>query len=355
MTENKNRGEVGTSTAAVKTENNCILYSAAEPDKQANERRMVDHALAYAARGWFVFPAPANGEKKSHKSAEFSSGRAWGATTNAQQIQRDFTRWPNANIGVVTGPKSGIFVVEADTPEGHNVDGIASMRALEARHGALPETLAAESPSGSLHYYLNYPPDVTITNTTSKIGPGIDVLGDGGMVIAPPSNRPGKGQYKWLNAAPIADAPPWLIELATAGDDDAPHEPNSEPEADPALLAAAMAALPNSDVPQREYNKVGMACWAAFGGSAEGFEAFDQWARKSKKYHGGTRKRWAHYFKSPPSKLTAGSIIHWANQASPGWREAYEAVAMDDTTRAALAGVEAFCARLLRPKTEAAS
>jgi hypothetical protein len=149
----------------------------------------------------------------------------------------------------------------------------------------------AISPSGSPHRYFNYPKDTTIKNSTSKIAPGIDVLGDGGMVIAPPSIRPGKGQYKWLNAAPIANAPSWLIELVTAGDDDAPHEPNSEPEADPALLSAAMAVIPNDDVPQHIYNKVGMACWAAFGGSDQGFAAFDQWARKSKKYHGGTRKR----------------------------------------------------------------
>jgi hypothetical protein len=172
------------------------------------KHRMADHALAYAACGWHVFPAHSSGEKKSHKAAEFSNGRAWGATTNAVQIKRDFARWPNANIGIVTGPKSGIFVVEADTPEGHDVDGIASLRELETEHGPLPATLMAESPSGSLHYYLNFPHDVTIKSSTSRIGTGIDVLGDGGMVIAPPSVRPGKGHYKWLNAAPIADAPP---------------------------------------------------------------------------------------------------------------------------------------------------
>ena len=345
MTTKENRGEVGTSTAAVNTENNCDLYSAAAPAKQANEWRVVDYALAYAARGWRVFPAHSSGAKKSHKAAEFSNGRAWGATTNATQIKRDFARWPHANIGVVTGPASSIFVVEADTLEGHDVDGIASLRKLEAEHGALPETLMGGSPSGSPHFYFNYPPGVTIRNSTSKIGSGIDVLGDGGMVIAPPSVRPGKGVYKWLNDSPIADAPPWLLVLITAGDGDEEHAPADEPEADPALLAAAMVVIPNDDVSQQEYNKVGMACFAAFGGSEEGFAAFDAWARKSKKFHGGTVERWRHYFKSPPTKIGAGSIIHWANRTSPGWREAYDAPA--------LAGIAEFCALLLRPKTEA--
>jgi hypothetical protein len=355
MTTEKKKGSECNLEAPTTSEKKYYLYSAVEPEKQANGR-MVDHALAYAARGWHVFPAHSSGEKKSHKSAAFSNGRAWGATTNAVQIKSDFARWPNANIGVATGPKSGVWVVEADTPEGHDVDGIASLRKLEAEHGAVPETLMAESPSGSLHHYFNYPPGVTVRNSTSKLGPGIDVLGDGGMVIAPPSSRPGKGVYRWLNAAPIADAPPWLIELATAGDSDAPHVANGDPEADPALLAAAMVVLPNADVPQQEYNRIGMACWAAFGGSAEGFTAFDQWARKSKKYHGGTIERWRHYFKSPPSKLGAGSIIHWANKASPGWRDAYEEASMDDETRAArIAIAESIDALLASSKKRARS
>ena len=102
MTTEKKKGSECNLEAPTTSENNCILYSAAEPDKQANELRMVDHALAYAARGWHVFPAHSSGEKKSHKSAAFSNGRAWGATTNAIQIKRDFARWPNANIGIAT-------------------------------------------------------------------------------------------------------------------------------------------------------------------------------------------------------------------------------------------------------------
>jgi hypothetical protein len=110
------------------------------------------YALSYAkTRGWYIFPAPV-GEKKSHKSAEHSGGRNWGATINEKEIKRDFKRWPKANVGVVTGPDSKIFVVEADTIEGHGVDGIASLKALQREHGKLPKTLMAESASGSLHH-----------------------------------------------------------------------------------------------------------------------------------------------------------------------------------------------------------
>ena len=130
-------------------------------------------ALEYAKRGWFVFPADSLGDKKSHKSAKYSNGKQWGKTLDPDEIRRDFDRWPNANIGIVTGKDSGIFVVEADTPKGHDVDGIASLKKLEATHGGLPATLTAESPTGSLHAYFRWPRQGIVRNSTSKIGPGI--------------------------------------------------------------------------------------------------------------------------------------------------------------------------------------
>jgi putative DNA primase/helicase len=142
--------------------------------------RCLPAALTYAAMGWAVFPAP-RGKRKSHKSAEYSGGRNWGATVDTDEIRRDFARWPEANIGIPTGADNGFWVLDADTIEGHGVDGIASLRALEAQHGKLPDTLTAESPSGSLHYYFKWPKDCAIRNSASAIAPGIDVRGEGGI------------------------------------------------------------------------------------------------------------------------------------------------------------------------------
>jgi hypothetical protein len=100
------------------------------------------------------------------------------------------------------------------------------------------------------------------------------------------------------------------------------HTPAEELQAeDPALIAIAMSVLPNEDVPQPEYNRIGMACWAASNGSQAGFEAFDAWARKSKKYHGGTAKRWKHYFRSPPDRIGAGTLFFMADEINPHWRD----------------------------------
>ena len=101
-------------------------------DASANNiSQMCAAALDYAARGWEVFPAPP-GKKKSYKAAKHSDGVPWGKTTDPKIIIKDFLRWPGANVAIVTGVTSGIFVIEADTPEGHGVDGLASIKVLEA-------------------------------------------------------------------------------------------------------------------------------------------------------------------------------------------------------------------------------
>jgi hypothetical protein len=279
-------------------------------------------ALSYVEFGWFVFPAPP-GEKKSFKSAEHSNGARWGMTRDTQELKRDWAHWPDANVGIVTGPESGIFVVECDTPTGHNVDGWRSMAALEAANGTLPPTRMAESPSGSLHYYFRYPVGITVRNSASQLGSGIDVRGVGGMVIAPPSQR-ADGQYKWLNELPPADAPPWLLELV--------REPEREeyvgsdlPAPDDEMIAAALAVVGNPDLDWEQWNRVAMALFAATEGSAAGLAMFHDWSRKSKKYEArATDKKWQALKGCPPTRISVGTLFYLAKEADPEWRERFE-------------------------------
>jgi hypothetical protein len=173
---------------------------------------MLEAALAYAARGWEVLPAPP-GEKLSYISQENDpDNKPWGKTTDPDKIKSYFRRFRRANIGIATGADSGIVVLETDTPEGHDVDGEASLAELEAQCGPLPETLMFISPSGSKHRYFKHPRDRKVKTSASK-PPGIDVRGDGGMVIAPPSIKPGKGAYRQLNDCEIAELPPLWLDL----------------------------------------------------------------------------------------------------------------------------------------------
>jgi hypothetical protein len=279
-------------------------------------------ALSFAVdRGWDVFPAPP-GEKKSYKSAKHSGGRNWGRTKDPEEIKYDWARWPKANIGIPTGIENGIFVVEADTVEAHNVDGIAALNALEAQYSELPDTLTAASPSGSLHFYFKHPGgDVRIKNSASEIATGVDVRGDGGMVIAPPSVR-GDGVYYWITDLPIADPPPWLLALVTQkvnGKGEGEHNVDATPgeaQADPQRIALALETIPNEDVGWEQWNRVGMATFVATGRSEEGFEAFSSWSAKSRKHDPQTtREKWDQYFKSPPTSIGAGTIFFMAAEA----------------------------------------
>lgn len=190
---------------------------------------ILDDAQRLASeRGWFVFPvrftAKKGGgfEKRSHKSAEHSGGAKWGMTKDLEQIKQDFTKWPNAGIGVPTGAVNKIIVVEADTTKGHKVDGLAGIKQLEAKHGPLPDTLTAGSPTKSVHRYYQAVPGIQMSNSQSKLAPGVDVRGDGGMMAAPPSVRD-DGVYRWLNDTAITTPPVWLIVLLADRDQDDPE------------------------------------------------------------------------------------------------------------------------------------
>jgi Bifunctional DNA primase/polymerase, N-terminal len=117
-------------------------------------QRMLEARLAYAARGWWTFPAPATGEKKSLKRKTANNPFNWGATRDPDEIRQEFASiyLRNQNIGIWTGPESGFFVLDSDTAE-HGVDGAAAL----AKQGPLPETLRSRTPSGSIHYFSATP------------------------------------------------------------------------------------------------------------------------------------------------------------------------------------------------------
>jgi hypothetical protein len=272
----------------------------------------LEAALSYVAQfGWVVFPVPP-GTKKSYKSGKHSNGQRWGASNKPSVIERDFRHWPKANLGIPTGAENGFWVLEADTPKGHGVDGMASLRQLERRHGRLPKTLMAISPSGSLHYYFRWPKRGVICNSASKIAPGVDVRGEGGMVLAPPSVKNGV-LYRFLNwGTRGADAPPWLLKLVV-------HKPAGNgskmpviDSADADLIEAALEVIPAEDY--QTWFEVGCALNFELGDA--GFKVFDAWSATSSKYdENECAVKWTECAKI--FTYSVGTIIHYANEADP--------------------------------------
>jgi hypothetical protein len=295
------------------------------PDAPAS---VLDAALAYARRGWFVFPAPP-GKKKSYKKEKYS-GTKWGMTKDLDQIRADFKKWLKANVCLPTGDVNGFWVCELDTPKGHNVDGIAEMKRLEAIHGPLPKTRMAISPSGSLHYYFKISKDadgnpIKIRNSAGDIAPGIDVRGSGGMVVAPPSVKPGDGAYRWLNDCEMVEAPQWLLDAAINAvkkrTNGAAGKHATAEEVNWAKLRRAMELLSNKNRGWEDWNRVGMGLHHGTGGSDEALDLFDTWSQKSDKYSAsGTIEKWSAYSTTPITDIGLGSIYQMVDEECPGWQ-----------------------------------
>ena len=104
-----------------------------------------------------------------------------------------------------------------------------------------------------------------------------------------------------------------------AASDTAPHW-SAAPQAELADIRAALAAIPNDFVSWIRWNQLGLAVFAASGGSGRGYALFSSWSRRSARYDKDeTKDRWKHYRRSPPGQIGFGSLAHWARQAVPGW------------------------------------
>jgi putative DNA primase/helicase len=163
-------------------------------------------ALLCAERGWHVFPVSPKDKRplNDHGLNE--------ATRDRTIIERWWRQWPNAMIGVRTGPESGFFAIDLDVDPEKKLNGITAFEALK-NGGELPATLITQTPRGGQHLWFKYVPG--IKNSAGKIAPGVDVRGSGGYVVVPPSRRADGAEYQFLVDDPDgpADAPQWLLEL----------------------------------------------------------------------------------------------------------------------------------------------
>src|SRR5262249_32649862 len=140
-------------------------------------------ARALAVRGLHVFPCAARGKVPTTAHGVLD------ATVDPSVIERWWRTNPDYNVAVATGRVSNIFVVDID-----GVDAEAELRKLEAKHGLLPATVESITANGR-HIWFRY--SAPVSNSVSKVAPGIDVRGDNGYVLAPPSVHPSGKRYAW--------------------------------------------------------------------------------------------------------------------------------------------------------------
>jgi hypothetical protein len=125
----------------------------------------------------------------------------WDATTDARVIERWWKGWPSANVGVPTGKKSGVVVLDVDVDDG----GLESLAKLERAGAPTPKTARVRTGGGGIHVFFRNPRGTEIRNSAGLLGPGL-----------PPSRT--QSSYQWVDSSPLAEAS-WLIERLTEGDE----------------------------------------------------------------------------------------------------------------------------------------
>ncbi len=188
---------------------------------------MLPAALAYARKDVPVFPLVPRGKKPiipKCRNARGLSGEAlarhargcrmghglYDATTDEGRIREWWNRWPDANIGVPTGERSGLSALDVDSykPGAWGPDDIA------AQLGPIPATLTARSGRGGGQFIYRHPPGAIRNGVPEdQLGPGVGIKADGGYIVVPPSVT--VGPYKWIDSRPPAEAPDWFVAALT--------------------------------------------------------------------------------------------------------------------------------------------
>ena len=184
---------------------------------------LYDAALSYARRGMAVLPlhCALDGKCSCGKDDCSSPGKHPHTKTGLKEASKDpqqiadwWRKWPNANVGIVTGKVSGIVVLDIDGDRGEE-----SLSNLEADLGPLPDTWEQLTGGGGRHLVFIRPIMDKVGNRVG-VAPGVDIRGDDGYIVAEPSNHVSGGQYVWeITHHPdeqrIAELPPDWLDILT--------------------------------------------------------------------------------------------------------------------------------------------
>jgi len=165
--------------------------------RNGNSKELLQAALEYASWGWAVFPLQPRGKRPLPGSRGHND-----ASTDPRVIRRWWKEVPDANVGIRCCSQNGPIILDLDGPEGR-----ISISDLK-----LPRTLQATSGrKHRRHFYFRGGLKKEIRRKL-KFLPGVDLLGDGGYVVAPPSIHPKTGKpYRWVNGYKAAKLPPSVI------------------------------------------------------------------------------------------------------------------------------------------------
>lgn len=268
-------------------------------------------ALSYARRGIPTFPC--DEAKRPRTPNGFKD-----ASTEEAQLAAWFDVEAPPLIGMPTGRLSGIWALDADKKDG--IDGQDTIDAWEEEHGPLPDCPTSLTPGGGTHRLFKA--TTAVRCSAGKLGPGVDVRGDGGYIIIPPSRINGRG-YEWeasSGAAGLVEAPEWLMRLVSGPapgnrDDDEPAQAQEATAEDRRRALSALNAISYDGTSRDVWLEIGMAYHAAGGDLA----SFDEWCQRQPGYDAeSVAKEWASFAPDGVNRpIGPGTLFHRARAA--GW------------------------------------
>ncbi len=304
--------------------------SAGDAGEGATDRtKVLEAALTYIKSDWHVIPLHSVVARgcSCGKTACKSPGKhprtkngLKDASTDEDRIRSWWKRWPDANVGIVTGAISGIWVLDIDPRNGGDVslEGLGDVRA------------DVEQETGGRGSHLVFEHNGTPIPTKNGVLPGIDVKGDGGYIVAPPSNHISGGAYTWLAEADPTEgarpgpAPPGLLDrLFPATKDRAGSNGSCKDSDAPPLdwaevreqLASALEFIAADD--RDMWLAVGMGLKRTGGGEAA-YEMWREWSARSNKFDPTDQRRvWESINDDRARPITARSIFYLAKAG--GW------------------------------------
>jgi hypothetical protein len=229
-----------------------------------------------------------------------------------RQIDRWWDKHPDALPGLPTGAASGVAVLDIDRKD--DKDGFTALsdagldRFTDVRY-------VVDTPSGGQHIYFAHIDGLRCS--TSKIAEGVDVLADGGYVIAPGAETT-QGTYATSSNSEDMTAKPFPKTLRKlVGQRKATTKPqSSEPTQAWKIVKAALQSIPNNgkgaDVSRDWWVKMLAALHHESSGSAKGRKLAHTW---SDRWPGAdpseTDRVWDSFGKGT-SKATGATILHEA-------------------------------------------
>ncbi len=232
---------------------------------------LCESALSYCRRGWSVIPIRFTGSIEDRKRPLLDAWEPYQRErASEEQIHSWWQRWPQANIGVVMGAVSGLIALDLDGPN--------AVPLLRDSHVFLPQTAAVQTKRGYHAFYQH--PGYEIPNRAKLLsdgdGSGVDVRGDGGYVVAPPSVHGSGWVYQWVRSPDegIAPLPPGVAALLS-------RQSNGEVEAqDASWFEQVWQGVPEGQRNDAATRLVGYWLAVTKGNEEATYRAMEAWAAR---------------------------------------------------------------------------